>query len=88
MSDTKLAIGETKHITIAITPPDADQTGLAYTVTPDGLVTLAPDTTGVSVTRTAKGTATIEADLNGLKATAEALDAIPLADAIALSWDS
>lgn len=88
MSDTKLAIGETKHLTLAITPADADQTGLAYTAAPDGLVTLAPDATGVSVTRVSKGTATIEADLNGLKATAEALDAIPLADAIALSWDS
>lgn len=88
MSDTKLAVGETKHITLAVTPADADQTGLIYTATPDGLGTLAPDQTGVAVTRIAKGTITIEADLNGLKATAEALDAIPLADAIALSWDS
>lgn len=88
MASTKLAIGETKHSTLAVTPGGADETGLTYTASPDGLVTLAPDATGVNVTGVAVGTAIITASLNGLTATAEADVAAPLALSIALSWDS
>lgn len=88
MAATPLRVGETKHLSLAVTPADADQTGLAYVAAPDGVVTLAPDLTGVAVTRTAPGVAIITASLNGLTATAEADDAAPLATALALSWDS
>lgn len=88
MASTKLAIGETKHVTLTVTPADADQTGLAYSAAPDGLVTLAADVGGVNVTGVAAGVATITATLNGLTATAEADVSLPLATAIVLSWDS
>lgn len=88
MSATKLRVGETKHVTLAVTPTDADQAGLTYVAAPDGIVTLTPDLSGVAVTRTAPGVATITASLNGLTATAEADDAAPLALSLALSWDS
>lgn len=85
-SSAGIKIGETKQLNVAVTPPDADRSGLSYSAQPEGFVTLKPNAAGLAVTRVGPGDVVIHAALNGHVAEAVASYTAPLAESLELVW--
>lgn len=65
MSSTTIKPGQTQQLFLTVDPPDGDLSTLAYSATPDGLVSLAQDEKGVDVTGLKSGVAHVVASVKG-----------------------
>ncbi len=87
-----LAVGQTAHATLSFDDghgaPSQPPVNIAFTSSPDGIVSVAPNDNGVSVTGVKSGEFTVTATADGgLSASISGSVALPLAGALHLAWD-